>query len=188
MSTPETDVQKRLAQRRELILNLYKKHEADDKTVFDNILTLYQGKFWDKNGPLSLPGRFTESDLVKSSINLVFAITESSRSVLIPTNPQVTLRDGANDADRRALLQEKAVNQALRNANLAEELGMWVDDVVLFGRGIFKVVPRSIIDRRARWMLHAASRSRMRWTSSEPDAGVPPSVGCGWFGPASRAL
>lgn len=128
-----------LRHRRELIQALYRKHETEDKPVFDNLLSLYQGKFWSKEGPLSMPGRFQESDMVKSSINMVFAITESSRSVLIPTNPQVTLRDGSNDASKEALLQEKVINQDLREANVAEELGMFVDDVVLFGRGIFKV-------------------------------------------------
>ncbi len=122
----------------DLIRALYQRFQAEDKPVFDSILQLYQGRFWSAEGPLAVPGIFAESEMVKSSVNLVFSVAETSKSVLVPPNPQVTLRDEANELSLPAKATERGVNKALREANLVQELAMYVDDIVLFGRGVLK--------------------------------------------------
>ena len=106
--------------------------EVGDKLIFDKLLRYYQGKFYTAETGQS------ESDLLTTSVNLVFAIVETALSSLIPPNPAITAiaRSPANEDAVRA--GEAFVNLALDACKYRKEMNLFVFDGVLFGRGIVK--------------------------------------------------
>jgi hypothetical protein len=106
--------------------------EVGDKLIFDKLLRYYQGKFYTAETGQS------ESDLLTTSVNLVFAIVETALSSLIPPNPAITAiaRSPANEDAVRA--GEAFVNLALDTSKYRKEMNLFVFDGVLYGRGIVK--------------------------------------------------
>lgn len=122
--------------RRTEYLKTIEKHvrvfEAGDKLIFDKLLRYYQGKFYTAETGQS------ESDLLTTSVNLVFAIVETALSSLIPPNPAITAiaRSPANEKSVKA--GEAFVNLALDVCKYRQEMNLFVFDGVLYGRGVVK--------------------------------------------------
>jgi hypothetical protein len=110
--------------------------KSTEKLAFDRLLRFYQGKFYtdrESAGP-------TESELLVTSINLTFAITETALSTLVPRNPQVTaLSRGPAPGDALKGM-EGVVNLSLDHSDYYSELVLAVQDAVLYGRGVLKTV------------------------------------------------
>jgi hypothetical protein len=110
--------------------------KSTEKLAFDRLLRFYQGKFYtdrESAGP-------TESELLVTSINLTFAITETALSTLVPRNPQVTALSRGPAPGEALKGMEGVVNLALDNSDYYSELVLAVQDAVLYGRGILKTV------------------------------------------------
>lgn len=108
--------------------------ENGDKKIHDNILANYQGRFWTAESGES------EADLLKTSVNLIFAITETALSTLIPANPQVTLLARNPQLEERTKAAEGFVNLALDASDYRSEQILYTQDAVLYGRGPTKTV------------------------------------------------
>lgn len=110
--------------------------KSTEKLAFDRLLRFYQGKFYsdrESAGP-------TESELLVTSINLTFAITETALSTLVPRNPQVTALSRGPAPGESLKGMEGVVNLALDHSDYYSELVLAVQDAVLYGRGILKTV------------------------------------------------
>ena len=119
------------------------KFATEEKPTFDSILALYQGHAWEDKGvksPLSVPKALTESEMMKTSVNLAFAILETARSTLVPTEVETTCTyPGSSNTDPLALAQQQILDRDIRNTDLVGEIARFVEDGVLFGRWILKV-------------------------------------------------
>ena len=112
----------------------------EEKAAFDCTLALLNGKSWALfSGQLGLPAWITESDMLKTSVNLVFAIRETGRAMLAPRNLKCTARipGSAPDSDQ-ALRVESYMNDLIRSSGLESEERRAIDDRILFGRSIKK--------------------------------------------------
>lgn len=110
--------------------------KSTEKLAFDRLLRFYQGKFYtdrESAGP-------TESELLVTSINLTFAITETALSTLVPRNPQVTALSRGPAPGEALKGMEGVVNLSLDNSDYYSELVLAVQDAVLYGRGVLKTV------------------------------------------------
>ena len=108
--------------------------EGGDKRIHDSILANYQGKFWTSDSGES------EADLLKTSVNLIFAITETALSTLVPANPQVTLLARNPQDEDRTKAAEGFLNLALDACDYRSEQILYTQDAVLYGRGPTKTV------------------------------------------------
>ena len=113
--------------------------ENEEKPQWDSILALYSGEMWQRSGPLKLPDAFLESEMVKTSVNIIFAIVETGKGVLVPDDPQVTVREYKDDFSPNALAKESKLNHALREGDLEGEMDMATEDAILYGRMVLKV-------------------------------------------------
>ena len=106
--------------------------EVGDKLIFDKLLRYYQGKFYTAETGQS------ESDLLTTSVNLVFAIVETALSSLIPPNPAITAIARSPAHEDAVKAGEAFVNLALDACKYRKEMNLFVFDGVLYGRGIVK--------------------------------------------------
>lgn len=121
--------------------------EREEKPVFDTIIAHYNGDPWlaSEQGiatpsSIGVPAKLLESEMMKSSINFVFAIEETGRTALVPDALAVTAKSVKTVGhDPFALAKERLVNRDIDNTALVEEMSRAVSDAVLFGRWAFKV-------------------------------------------------
>jgi len=109
-----------------------KAFESGDKVLWDQLLRYYQGKFYTEETGAS------ESEMLTTSVNLTFAITETALSTLIPANPAVTALARSSVDEDRIRAAEAFVNLALDNSGYRDEMELFVQDAVIYGRGITK--------------------------------------------------
>lgn len=105
----------------------------DDNRAIDRAMEMYNGRYWSETERLA--------DVTCTSFNLVFAITESAVSMLVPTN----IRFSVNTVKGQETWIPDKLEDALENYS---DLGDWrneavisVTDAVLTGRAILKVIP-----------------------------------------------
>lgn len=92
----------------------------------------------------------SESALMKSSTNFVFAVVETAKSVLIPKNPQITTdeRRLTEPYPKDALeMAERWVNSTLDRTKYRAELERCIESVVKYGRGPAKTSWDEDLDR-----------------------------------------
>lgn len=106
--------------------------ETNDRRRWDDLLRFYQGRFWTEETGDS------ESEWMRTSVNLTFAITETALSTLIPPNPAVTALARNATEEGRIKAAEAFVNLALDVSDYRAEQGIYVQDAVLYGRGVTK--------------------------------------------------
>lgn len=140
--------------------------ENGDKKINDDLLRMYQGKFWTEETGAS------ESDLLKTSVNLTFAITETALSTLVPPNPQVTALARSPMVEDRIKATEAFANFCLDASNYRDEQTLYTFDAVTYGRGVTKTswstktdlpVVRSVDTRGFFFDLSARRESDMRY-------------------------
>jgi len=115
------------------LLTYAKQHERDP---FKRALEIYQGKYWNDG----VTGDKTIA-VTRTSYNLVFAITESAVSSMVPPNLKWSV---AAEAERPAWCApklEQTVNREARKRSWREEAVISMTDAVLFGRSILKTMP-----------------------------------------------
>jgi hypothetical protein len=110
------------------------KDKGGEKEYFDKVRRVYRGEFWSsKSGP-------SEAQLMKMSTNLVFAITDTALSTLVPPNPQVSAIPRNRADEDRVASAEDVVNLAFDTGRFRRELGTTTFHAVLYGRGVGKTV------------------------------------------------
>lgn len=105
---------------------------AQDQAVFDKLLAYYQGKFYTKETGES------ESNLLVTSVNLIYAVLQTALSSLVPANPAVTALARSPENEQAVKAVEALVNLALDSGDYRDEMGFYIFDAVLLGRGVTK--------------------------------------------------
>lgn len=106
--------------------------KENEQSIWDEIRDWYNGKFWTQRTGES------EFSLFRTSLNLVFAITETASASLIAANPQVTAVSRQRTDEEAARRVEAYVNTNLDLADFREEQTLAIQDAVLFGRAVYK--------------------------------------------------
>ncbi len=116
-----------------------------EKFLYDKVDKFFLGEPWAN----TTVGE-SETALLKSSTNFVFAIVETSKSVLVPKNPQITVDERRlTDPYPKALLDtsERWVNSTLDRAKWRKHLERSIESVVKYGRGVVKSSWDAELDR-----------------------------------------
>lgn len=122
----------KIDQYRKTIENHVRVFEAGDKPVFDKLVQYYQGRFYTaKTGD-------SESELLATSVNLIYAVLQTAMSSLVPANPAITAIARSPDNEEQIKAVEAVVNLALDNSDYRDEMGFYIFDGVLLGRGVTK--------------------------------------------------
>lgn len=106
--------------------------QDEEQAAWDECRAWYQGRFWTEQTGES------ESKLLTTSLNLVYAITETALSTLLPKNPKVTAKPWAGTTEDQAREGEAFVNTAFHRGDYRQEQSLSVQDAVLFGRSVYK--------------------------------------------------
>lgn len=117
-----------------LIHQSIKAHQLEERKQWDKVRAWLQGRYWTQTTGEN------EGDLLKSSINYAFALVETAASSLVPKNPQATVasRSPDDDGDQTARKIESWVNISLAQNVFKDEQFLSIQDVILYGRSIFK--------------------------------------------------
>jgi hypothetical protein len=126
------------------LLRTIEAHQAafqrGDKITFDKLLRYYQGKFYTEEEGES------ESDMMVTSVNLVFAIAETALSTLIPAHPAITALARSPAREDQVKASEAYVNLALDASDYRDEQELFVLDAVILGRGLVKTTWNAELD------------------------------------------
>lgn len=105
---------------------------TEEKDIFDKLLRFYQGKFW-----TSRTGE-NEARLLKTSVNITFAIMETGMSSLLPRNPKVTVIPTAAPDLIKKNDVERYLDRSFRVGKYRQEQLLMTFNGILYGRGILK--------------------------------------------------
>jgi hypothetical protein len=106
--------------------------ETGDKQVWDKLLKNYQGKFHTENTGDS------ESALLVTSVNIIYAVMETALASLLPANPAITANATNPIETPKLAAAETFTNKALEACAYRRQMELFVFDAVLYGRGIVK--------------------------------------------------
>ena len=107
---------------------------ASDRKTMDDCLAMFQGRFWTGDTGQS------ESELLKTSVNLVFALVETALSTLVPPNPAVTALARSPVDEGAVRSTEALINLALDCSDYRNEQLFLTQDAVMYGRGVAKTM------------------------------------------------
>jgi hypothetical protein len=120
------------------VLQLINQHikifEREEKVYWDKVRGWLQGRYWTQNTGAN------ESDMLKCSMNYVFAIVETASASLVSRNPQVTITSREDGGELACRKIEAYANMVLAENIIAQEMEMSISDVVMYGRSIIKTV------------------------------------------------
>jgi hypothetical protein len=139
--------------------------QTAEKKLMDKVDDFFLGNPWAQ----TTVGE-SEAALLKTSTNFVFPIVETATSVLVPSNPQVTVDRERLDVEMPGPLLEAAedyVNYTLRMGRWPEELSFTVQSGVKYGRGVVKTTWDAENDRPVSRFIdprnHHFDRTAPRW-------------------------
>lgn len=110
--------------------------QTGEKVLFDKVDDFFLGSPWTQTTVGA-----SEAALLKTSTNFVFPIVETATSVLVPSNPQVTVDRERLDEEMPSEALEMAedyINYTLRRGKWPEELSFSVQSAVKYGRAPVK--------------------------------------------------
>lgn len=107
---------------------------SNEKQEWDKARSWMQGRYWSSNTGEN------EADMLRSSLNYVFAITETASSSLVPRSPSwsVVVHDEEKGYDELATRMEEYLRVAAKINDLPQELVLSVQDAILCGRSVLK--------------------------------------------------
>lgn len=105
---------------------------SNEQQEWDKVRSWLQGRYWTQETGGS------ETDLLKCSLNYVFAITETACSSLVPRSPSWTVTVHEDGYDELAGRMEEYLRVVARINEVPQELVMSISDVVLYGRSVLK--------------------------------------------------
>lgn len=125
--------------------------KRDELNTWNDMRNLYQGREFTRNGGDK------ESDKMRCSLNIMFAIVESAISSLLPRNPSVTCTLKEEADPKLTTAPELYVNNSFEQANYKYEQRLALTDAILCGRSNYKVT----WDAEANWPCIRAIDPRM---------------------------
>lgn len=146
-----------------------KRHEdqylARESDEFRRAIEMYQGRYW------SPEQRKARGGVVLASFNLVYAITESAVSAMIPANLRFTVAQVRGIEQIAPPELEQDINDMARDDAWLTEARISITDAVLCGRSALKVMPapdktvtvRAIRPAQLRFDLTARRPSDITW-------------------------
>lgn len=118
----------------QLINQHIKIFEREEKIYWDKVRGWLQGRYWTNNTGAN------ESDMLKCSMNYVFAIVETASASLVSRNPQVTITSRQDGGELTCRKVEAYTNMVLAENIISQEMEMAISDVVMYGRSIIKTI------------------------------------------------
>ena len=115
-----------------LIANHAQIAERTERSEWDKVRSWMQGRYWTQETGES------EANLLRCSLNYVFAITETACSSLVPRSPSWTVTVHNESYDELASRMEEYLRIVARLSDMPQELLLSIQDVVLYGRSILK--------------------------------------------------